>query len=104
MTRANTPNQTKSVEKSEEKKAEVKRLLYVGPTIYGVATNGSVYIGIPSQVEEARKDVPDLINLFIPIADYEKASKQIRKGTGYIGLAYRNALAYSDKVRNGGLR
>lgn len=88
----------KPVEKTED------RRLYVGPTIYGVARHGSVYIGIPSGVEAARKDVPDLINLFIPITDYGKASEQIRKGTGYIGVAYKHAEVYADKVRNGGIR
>ena len=90
--------------KPVEKKKTEERRLYVGPTIYGIARHGSVYIGIPSGVETARKDVPDLINLFIPITDYGKASEQIRKGTGYIGVAYRHAEIYADKVRNGGIR
>ena len=42
--------------------------------------------------------------LFIPITDYGKASEQIRKGTGYIGVAYKHAEVYADKVRNGGIR
>lgn len=87
----------------EEKKTEERRL-YVGPTIYGVARTGSVYIGIPSGVEKAREDVPDIVHLFIPITDYGKASEQIRKGTGYIGQAYKHALVYADKVRNGGIK
>ena len=90
--------------KPVEKKKTEDRRLYVGPTIYGGARHGSVYIGIPSGVEAARKDVPDLINLFIPITDYGKASEQIRKGTGYIGVAYKHAEVYADKVRNGGIR
>lgn len=82
------------------KKAE--RRLYVGPTIYGVARTGSVYIGTPAGVETARKEVPDIINLFVPITDYGQAQEQIRKGTGYISVAYEHAEAYAEKVRNGG--
>ena len=89
--------------KPEEEKTEERRL-YVGPTIYGVARTGSVYIGIPSGAEEVREDVPDIVHLFIPITDFGKAQEQIRKGTGYIGLAYGHALAYADKKRNGGIR
>lgn len=89
--------------KPAEKKAELRRL-YVGPTIYGIARNGSVYIGIPSAVGRVRKEVPDLVNLFIPITDYGKATEQIRKGVGYIGVAYKHAEVYAAKVRNGGIR
>lgn len=93
-----------TVKPAEKKKTEKRRLLYVGPTIYGVARTGSVYIGIPSAVENVRKDVPDLVNLFIPITDYGKAMEQIRKGVGYIYVAYRHAEVYAEKVRNGGIK
>ena len=83
------------------KKAEERRL-YVGPTIYGVAREGSVYIGFPAGVETARKEVPDITNLFIPITDYGKAMQQIRKGVGYISVAYEHAAVYAEKVRKGG--
>lgn len=92
----------KPVEKKEKKTEE--RRLYVGPTIYGVARNGSVYIGIPSGVEKARKEVPDLVNLFVPITDYGKAVEQIRKGDGYVAVAYKHAAVYAEKVRNGGIK
>ena len=40
---------------------------YMAETVRGALESVSVYIGIPSGVEAARKDVPDLINLFIPV-------------------------------------
>lgn len=95
---------TQNSDKPVKKRKTEDRRLYVGPTIYGVARHGSVYIGIPSGAETARKDVPDFIHLFIPITDYGKAMEQIRKGIGYISVAYKHAEVYADKVRNGGIR
>ena len=86
----------------EEKKPEP--LMYVGPTIYGVATQNTVYTGMPPMVETARKSFPEIVHLFIPIADFYKAQTMIATGTGYIGQAYRHGLEFADRVRKGGLK
>lgn len=99
MTKATTRKQagkTPPAKKTEEK------LLYVGPSIYGVARTGSVYTGIPDGAQEARKDAPDIVHLFIPLSDYPKAEKMISTRSGYIGLAYKHAEALAEKMRRGG--
>jgi len=72
-------------------------VLYCGPTINGVAIQGTVYDAVPAAVLEIRADVPEVSNLFIPIAEYGKAERQIREGKGYIALSYQAALQYKAK-------
>ena len=67
-------------------------LMYVGPTVTGLAIQNRVYTKIPEDAGNLIKEHPELRNLFIPVRDYPKANRMIREGTGYIYSAYLAAL------------
>lgn len=91
--------------KTEEQAAaaqEVKAagpVMYVGPTIAGVAIQNTVYTEMPDGAKEAAEAVPAIRNLFIPVTDYPKAQRMIREGKGYIRSAYKKALEYKGGVK-----
>lgn len=75
-------------------------VLYVGPTINGIAITGTVYSSIPEAAKAAKDNVPMILNLFIPIREYGTAEKMIREKKGYIYSAYVEALKFK-KERGG---
>ena len=81
---------------SQDTKAGAKNisepLMYVGPTVTGLAIQNRVYSEIPEEAKEKFTDHPQLRNLFIPVRDYPKANRMIREGTGYIYSAFLAAL------------
>ncbi|MCI7097823.1 MAG: hypothetical protein MR966_02705 [Lachnospiraceae bacterium] len=81
----------KNRKKAEEVKREEK-IMYVGPTIPGLAVQNCVYTKMPEAFEIARKEMPELANLCIPIMKYPEAEKMIRERNGYIYSAFKKAL------------
>ena len=49
--------------------AKTEAVLYVGPTISGIAITGTVYTTIPEAAKAAKADAPMILNLFIPIRE-----------------------------------
>lgn len=72
--------------------AKTEAVLYVGPTISGIAITGTVYSSIPEAAKAAREKTPMILNLFIPIREYGTAEQMIREKRGYIYSAYTEAL------------
>lgn len=66
-------------------------VMYVGPTLKGVAIFSTVYNRIPDAAKEAAKKAPLFLNLFIPVREYGKADEQLRAHKGYIYVAYEEA-------------
>lgn len=77
--------------------AKTEAVLYVGPTISGIAITGTVYTTIP---EAAKADAPMILNLFIPIREYGEAERMIREKRGYVYSAYAEAQKF--KLERGG--
>lgn len=75
--------------KPSEKKADP--VLYVGPTIRGVAAYGTVYSQIPEAAKKASADAPQFLNLFIQVKEYGAALEMIRNKRGYIYEADKEA-------------
>ena len=73
------------------------KLVYVGPTIIGVAARNTVYDCIPAQLQEAIRAHPFLQNLIVPISEMPEAMKQIREKRGAAYSMYKKALAISAK-------
>ena len=67
-------------------------LMYVGPTIQGIAIQNRVYTGIPEGAAAAIAKDPELGNLFIPVREYPKANRMLREENGYIYSAFTKAL------------
>lgn len=99
-----------SVKAPEEAKAPAKKkqpaakapetVLYVGPTINGIAITGTVYSSIPEAAKAAREKAPMILNLFIPIREYGEAERMIREKRGYVYSAYAEAQKF--KLERGG--
>lgn len=85
---------TETVAKAEPKKPE--RLMYVGPTIPGVATQNVVYEELPAGLIDAQAKEPMFANLCIPVINYAEAEIMIREKKGYIWSAYKKALEYKE--------
>lgn len=73
------------------------RRMYVGPTIstIGVIFN-AVYLEVPEQAYEVAEEMPDFLNLFIPVEEFGEAEKMLRNETGYIFTAYQHAIEYKS--------
>ncbi len=80
--------------------AKAESVLYVGPTISGIAITGTVYTTIPEAAKAAKADAPMILNLFIPIREYGEAERMIREKRGYVYSAYAEAQKF--KLERGG--
>jgi hypothetical protein len=78
----------------------MKKTIYLGPTIIGVATTSTVFDGtaLPATITEAAQEEPALLSLCVPIANASKAMQEITNGKGPAAVFYRKALAYAAKL------
>jgi len=86
------PEEAKTPAKKQPAAKAPETVLYVGPTINGIAITGTVYSSIPEAAKAAREKTPMILNLFIPIREYGTAEQMIREKRGYIYSAYTEAL------------
>lgn len=87
------PEEAKTPAKKKQPAAKApETVLYVGPTINGIAITGTVYSSIPEAAKAAREKAPMILNLFIPTREYGTAEQMIREKRGYIYSAYTEAL------------
>lgn len=75
----------------------MSKVVYVGPTIPGVASRNTVYNTVPQTVNEAAREAPYLLSLCVPIEDLPDALRQIRNQSGSIYSFYRKALTSQAK-------
>lgn len=98
---AKQPEATKAPAKKKQPEAKApETVLYVGPTINGIAITGTVYSSIPEAAKAARESAPMILNLFIPVREYGAAERMIREKKGYVYSAYEEALKFK-KERGG---
>ncbi len=77
--------------------AASSRVVYVGPTIVGVATHNTTYSEIPQELKKAAETAPYLLSLCVPIRQLSGALAQIRQQKGGIFTFYQKALGYKPK-------
>ncbi len=70
------------------------KVIYVGPSIIGVATRNTVYDGIPNTLQTAIETAPFLAGLCIPLETLPEAMAQIRAKSGAFYTLYNKALQY----------
>lgn len=87
----------------KKKDAPKEPMMYVGPTIHGVAIQNTVYTAKPEALKEAQKECPEFGNLFLPITKCAMAERMIRMKNGYIFEAYKKALRYKETRKEGGM-
>ena len=69
-----------------QQKKKKEPLMYIGPTVPGIAIKNRVYEEIPESLKEAMKEVPEYGNLLIPITEYPEAELMISTGKGYAAV------------------
>ena len=79
--------------------AKHENIMYVGPSIPGVAVQNTVYTEIPEGAVEAIKSCPAIRNLFVEIRAYSKAEEMIRTRSGHIYAAFERAEKYGKERR-----
>lgn len=79
-----------------KKAAPIKKaqdpMMYVGPTIPGIAIQNVVYTEIPAGAKAAFEKIPEMRNLFLPVIEYPQADKMLREKKGYVFSAFNKAL------------
>lgn len=104
MSEVKRPQKEAKAPAAEPKRKEAPKapMMYVGPTIHGVAIQNTVYTKKPDALEEAQKECPEFGNLFLPIAHCAMAERMIRMKSGYVFEAYKKALEYKEAKKEGG--
>lgn len=75
-----------------------KNLVYIGPTIPGVAYNGTTYIdGLPEALEDKFKEIPALRQLLVPPSGWPDAQEQLKAQNGRLYIAYKMVQEYIRK-------
>lgn len=69
-------------------------VIYVGPTILGVATRNTTYDQIPATITEAAAAAPYLASLCVSVSDLPEALRQIRAKEGAYWTFYKMAKGY----------
>lgn len=72
-------------------------VMYVGPTIKGIAITGTVYASIPDAALKAKEEAPLIANLFIIPAEYGKVHQQIKAEKGWAWEAYKQTEGLRKK-------
>ena len=76
--------------KSKQDKKTAGTVVYVGPTIPGVANQNTFYTnGVPTPLAEAMEQNPSVGGLVIPLEQLPEAMKKLRGGYGHIYRLYR---------------
>lgn len=77
----------------------MSKIVYVGPTIPGVATRNTTYSEMPESLREAAQTAPYLSGLCIPLGNLAVAMRQIRDKEGAFYTLYNKALNYSATTK-----
>lgn len=77
------------------------KVVYVGPTITGVATRNAVYADLPENLSKAIQTRPYLSGLCVPIPQLSGALEQLDRRRGSIYTLYTRALADSAEIQKG---
>lgn len=77
------------------------KVVYVGPTITGVATRNAVYAELPENLSKAIQTRPYLNGLCVSIPQLPGALEQLDRRQGGIYTLYTKALADSAAIQEG---
>lgn len=77
----------------------MSKLVYIGPTISGVAIRNAVYEELPMALTKAMQVRPYLSGLCVPIPKLPGAMDQIDRKQGGVYTLYQKALADSAAIQ-----
>lgn len=76
-------------------------LVYVGPSIDGVAIRNTIYGDLPISLRKAIELRPYLSVLCVPVSGLAEPMKQIQAQSGYYYTLYSRATRESKKIQKG---
>lgn len=83
--------------KGAAKQAAGKTVMYLGPSITGVAATGTVYNnGLTPQMQAAAEELPALNTLLVEIGGIVQARHDLRDRNSGISICYRKAEEYAE--------
>jgi|GEM_PF-856752 len=92
---AATSEESAPVRSARKKSPVTEALVYVGPSIMGVATNGTIFNNGPSkELRTAIEKEPAFTNLLIPVSGLSGANQEIDNKTGAIYELYKRVSSY----------
>ena len=84
--------------KQEAPKTVKEPVIYIGPSIVGVATKGTVYKnGLTPQMGKAVKELPALNTLLVEIGKITQARKDLKNKESAVSICYEKAEEYARK-------
>ena len=73
----------------------MSKIVYVGPTIPGVANKNTFYDDTPSEsLQAACEEAPFMASLIVPMSELAEALVQLRYENGAMYALYKKALEY----------
>ncbi|MCI8337945.1 MAG: hypothetical protein HFH62_04555 [Lachnospiraceae bacterium] len=66
----------------------MKQMIYVGPTVPGVAERNRIYRGIPEGIREKAREDPYFANLMIPIGELKAARQSLETRGSVLAVSY----------------
>lgn len=88
--------------KTTQAKASAKpeTVVYVGPSILGVAYHNTVYNnGLPQELQDAIEKEPAFRNLIVPISQLSAVGNDIANKRGAAYIFYEKALQYKQEIK-----
>lgn len=84
--------------KQEAPKTAKEPVIYIGPSIVGVVTKGTVYKnGLTPQMSKAVEELPALNTLLVEIGKIAQARKDLRNKASAVSICYAKAEEYARK-------
>lgn len=84
--------------KQEAPKTVKEPVIYIGPSIVGVATKGTVYKnGLTPQMDRAVKELQALNTLLVEIGKITQARKDLKNKESAVSICYAKAEEYARK-------
>lgn len=87
---AKTTAETKPTKRTKAAQQQEEKMIYLGPTIRGIAMKGTVYVGgIPKIFEDAIKAYPVIKELLVPISQIVEANRMLSDPNSAISTFYK---------------
>lgn len=89
-----------AAEQAIVKAAQTETLVYVGPSILGVAYHNTVFNnGVPQELQTAMDEEPAFKNLLVPIGQLAAVGSDIANKRGAAYIFYEKALQYKQSKK-----
>lgn len=93
-------SETKTKTTQARASAKPETVVYVGPSILGVAYHNTVYNnGLPQELQDAIEKEPAFRNLLVPISQLSAVGNDIANKRGAAYIFYEKALQYKQEIR-----